>query len=164
MSNRHVSAIIADFAWAQSSDKKIKRLRNSTSMTVAKVTIPGSEQTLVCHISTKPPRPFVPEQHRKTAFESVHRTNNHPAGIILAVSRHSYVISPPNLHDHLFRNNIGKRRLNQCTEPTTILLASSWQWADTRMSYLHQTSTTICSGTTSKNGVWISAPNQQPSC
>lgn len=73
---------VVDFeamAKARPSDRELQALQSSTNtIKFAKVAMPMCKDTLWCDISTGTPRPFVPQQFRRTVFESLHQLS-HPA-------------------------------------------------------------------------------------
>ncbi len=66
-------------AAAQRTDPDLLRLQTSQSpsLTLKEVPLPMSPDTLICDISTGVPRPFVPAQFRRAAFDSLHALS-HP--------------------------------------------------------------------------------------
>ena len=65
-------------AVAQQEDQELKRLLVShSSLTLEKITLPGSHVQLICDTSSGMPRPFVPKAFRHTVFFSLHSLS-HP--------------------------------------------------------------------------------------
>lgn len=70
-----------ELARAQQSDPELQQLLASeeTSMNLKARKIPESDLLIFCDVSSGKPRPFVPEQYRRTVFGSVHNLS-HPGG------------------------------------------------------------------------------------
>ena len=73
---------VVDFealAAAQTGDQELRSLQHSQSSPLKFATVPhlSSPVTLVCDVSTGTPRPFVPNDFRRTVFESLHSLS-HP--------------------------------------------------------------------------------------
>ena len=66
-----------DIASAQEKDSHIEQLLLQESITLKKIVIPNSDIELYCETSTPYVRPYIPEQHRKEVFNSVHNIS-HP--------------------------------------------------------------------------------------
>ena len=77
-----VSPVPVDFAQlasAQTDDNELAQLRATQSSTASwkSVTLPMTDQPLICDTSTGSPRPFVPAQFRRAVFDSLHSLH-HP--------------------------------------------------------------------------------------
>ena len=78
----HQSPPVIDFkaiAEAQQSDSELSQLQSSTSsLHLQPLPIPTSDLKLLCDMSTKVPRPYIPQQFRRTVFDSLHSLS-HPS-------------------------------------------------------------------------------------
>ena len=74
--------VVIDFkaiAEAQQTDSETSQLQStSTSLQLQPLPVPTSNLTLLCDMSTGVPRPYVPQQFRKTVFDSLHSLS-HPS-------------------------------------------------------------------------------------
>ena len=59
-------------AKAQPNDDDMEKLLSSSTLQLARVPMPMCSDTLLCDTSTGTPRPFVPENFRRTVFDSLH--------------------------------------------------------------------------------------------
>ena len=64
-------------ASAQRHDEKLQELRNSSMFNFQEVPLPTSEGIITCDISTGTARPYIPPQHRRAIFDSLHSLS-HP--------------------------------------------------------------------------------------
>lgn len=67
----------ASLALAQQNDDELRHLRHNSSLKIVTTPIPGSNISILCDISTGKPRPYLPSQHRRAAFERLH-SMSHP--------------------------------------------------------------------------------------
>ena len=78
----HQSPPVIDFkaiAEAQQSDSELSQLQLSTSsLQLQPLPLPTSNLRLLCDMSTKVPRPYIPHQFRHTVFDSLHSLS-HPS-------------------------------------------------------------------------------------
>ena len=78
----HQSPPVIDFkaiAEAQQSDSELSQLQLSTSsLQLQPLPLPTSNLKLLCDMSTKVPRPYIPHQFRRTVFDSLHSLS-HPS-------------------------------------------------------------------------------------
>lgn len=72
-----VQVDLSDIAKAQETDSELEELKNSSSLKLQKVHVPGSDVSLICDTSTKQPRPYVPMSLRRQVFKSLHNLS-HP--------------------------------------------------------------------------------------
>ena len=66
---------VTEIAELQKTDPEIQALKekNTTSMTLAEVKIPNSNETVLCEVfPSKRPRPIIPKSVRKRIFQSIH--------------------------------------------------------------------------------------------
>uniref|UniRef100_A0A5S6Q4E0 RNA-directed DNA polymerase n=2 Tax=Trichuris muris TaxID=70415 RepID=A0A5S6Q4E0_TRIMR len=61
-----------EIAAAQTDDEELRQLRASPMFSFQSIVLPMSRDSLVCDMSTGSPRPFVPQQFRRTVFLSLH--------------------------------------------------------------------------------------------
>ena len=62
-----------DIAAAQQHDTELQQLQSSsTSLQLQSVSLPTSNITLVCDMSTGVPRPYIPSELRRTVFDALH--------------------------------------------------------------------------------------------
>lgn len=64
-------------ATTQQHDEKLQELRNSPLFKFQEVPLPASEGTITCDLSTGTARPYIPPQHRRAIFDSLHSLS-HP--------------------------------------------------------------------------------------
>lgn len=66
-----------ELAKSQKQDEELKQLMKSDRFTFKRITLPGTAMQVSCEMSTNSPRPFLPPQFRKQAYQAMHDLN-HP--------------------------------------------------------------------------------------
>ena len=67
-----------DIAKKQETDPELTKLKQSASLKLEPVAIPCTDSTILCDVSTRVPRPYVPRKFRKSIFNSLHSLG-HPS-------------------------------------------------------------------------------------
>ena len=86
LSRCHIGALHSDkpfidfkvIADAQGADEELDSLRQLPSLSFKRVPLPTSDGQIWCDISTGHERPYVPKQHRRAVFDSLHNMS-HPS-------------------------------------------------------------------------------------
>ena len=73
----HDSIDFDAIAHAQEDDEEIASLSDDDSITLQRVPIPTSDNTILCDMSTGTPRPYIPASFRKSVFSALHNLS-HP--------------------------------------------------------------------------------------
>lgn len=67
----------AALAQSQADDPELKTIRDDSSLKLTPTLIPGTDISITCDVSTGKPRPYLPLQHRRPAFDRLHELS-HP--------------------------------------------------------------------------------------